>query len=265
MATDFEEEQEEVEEGAPPWMATFADLATLLLTFFVLLLSFANMDVQDFRVALGSVKEALGVQFEHPGDHLGLTTSIVEMSKRESTSKMVLFEDMVIDRIKEIAEAKGLRGGVEAMESDRGVTVRIKEGLLFKAGGAELNTSSDVALEVILEASKQIDYPIWIEGHTDSSPIRTKRYPSNWELSAARAVSALRFLVKKGVSRSRLRIAGYGDVNPIASNTTVLGRQKNRRVEFVFVRPSAKKVSSSSASASEIEKETKRKSDRTKR
>jgi len=235
------EEQEQPAEGAPAWMATFADLCTLLLTFFVLLLSFANTDVLNFRTALGSVKEAFGVQKEHPGDFTGLTTSLVELSTKESTPNLDLFETQLMEKIEVATADSKLKDKIETSVSELGVTVRIKEQVLFPAGSDELATAGHEVMDVIGNLCKLIPMPVWIEGHTDDIPINTKRFPSNWELSTARAISAMRYLTEKsGVNPRRIRVGGYAHVHPLASNETSEGRLKNRRVEFIFTKPNSK-------------------------
>lgn len=231
-------EPEEADEGAPAWMATFADLMSLLLTFFVLLLSFANMDIKNFQTALGSVREAMGVQFEHPGDRMGLTTSIVELSKRESTDKLHTLDNQVSEMFKKLVQGRGAAEQISVGLGDRGIVVRIKNTVLFEPGGTTLTKEAERPLMVVGDAARELDVPLWIEGHTDNRPIRSARFPSNWELSAGRAVSTLRFLQKEArVPKYRMHIAGYADTRPLRSNVTAEGRSENRRVEFVFIQP----------------------------
>lgn len=232
------EEPEEVDEGAPAWMATFADLMSLLLTFFVLLLSFANMDIQNFQTALGSVKEAMGVQFDHPGDKMGLTSSVVEMSQRESTDKLNTLEQEVQQIFEQMSKEEGVGAEMDVSIGDRGIVVRIKNFILFEPGGTVLRKQAHKPLIIIAKVVNGMRLPLWIEGHTDSQPIRTLRFPSNWELSAGRATAALLFLNSEGkVPRYRMRIAGYAETRPLRSNTTAQGRAENRRVEFVIQKP----------------------------
>jgi chemotaxis protein MotB len=238
MGDEFEEDEEEVEEGAPAWMATFADMATLLLTFFVLLLSFANMDVTNFREALGSVREALGVQFKHPGDMVGLTTSVVELSKEESVPNSVPIELRLKQRISAILEGTGLGSSMEVSSEENGIALRVTDRLLFADGEADLLPGAERIMKVVGQIAREIELPLWIEGHTDDRPIRTVRFPSNWELSVARSLAALHHLTaKEALPSTRLRIGGYADSHPLASNETEAGRGRNRRVEFLFLRP----------------------------
>ena len=229
--------------GDAAWMATFADLATLLLTFFVLMLSFANMDVIKFRMALGSVKDALGVEVEHPGDVSALATSPIEMSKRESTDKLELMEEIqLLNQVRDMIKQEGLDGEIEAELSERGVVVRVKGQVLFPLGKATLHKKASATLDTIIKLAKKMPYPMVVEGHTDSRPIRTAGFPSNWELSSARAIAAMRYIVAKGgLDPKRISVAGYAHMRPIASNKTAGGRTKNRRVEFVFLREKKRK------------------------
>jgi chemotaxis protein MotB len=232
-----EELHEEVEEGAA-WMATFADLSTLLLTFFVLLLSFANLDVKNFRMALGSVRDALGVQFRHRGDVKGLATSVVELSKEESTPNFKKLKVEIVRKMETVIEENGFEAEIEAMVSDIGVIVRVRDQALFGPGSDELHEDSERLMAVIVELCETIPMPIWVEGHTDNTPINTRRFPSNWELSASRAAAAMRYLTETGnVPAERIRVGGYADTRPVANNGTLEGRALNRRVEFVFLTP----------------------------
>ncbi len=233
---DLEDDDDDDGGGGAAWMATFADLATLLMTFFVLLLSFSNMDKKLFRVALGSVREALGVQFKHPGDIEGVTTSLIEFSKEESTPNMKVTDDIVLDAVNEILGDSDLKGEVEVERNSRGVVIRLKGKLLFAAGEASLHANSKTTLDVLSEICDAIPLPIAFEGHTDDRPIRTHRFQSNWELSSARATAVMRNLVERGLDPHRAAVAGYAHMKPIASNDSAEGRSTNRRVEMTLLR-----------------------------
>ncbi len=240
----FEDDAPE-EDNSQAWMATFADLATLLLTFFVLLLSFANLDITQFRMALGSVKDALGVRAEHPGSHEALATSPIEFSLKESSSRYQVIEEMrLLAQVKDLIKDAGLKGKVDAKLTKRGVAVSVKGRVLFGVGDAKLTEAAPNTLKTIYKISAKLNSPLVIEGHTDPTPIRTRRYPSNWELSAARAIAAMRYLVgEHAYKRGTVSVAGYADTRPISSNATPEGRARNRRVEFIFLRPNAAKLS----------------------
>lgn len=222
-------------EGAPAWMATFSDLATLLLTFFVLLLSFAELNVTEFKEMLGSVRDAFGVQFESQGHFEALSISPISMSDMGSGPQV---QEEMVREIEELIEEEELEEDVEIELNQGGVTVRVRDRLLFGSGSANIeHLESAEVLTKIASLGEVFRGDISIEGHTDNRPIRTARFPSNWELSAARATSVLRFLVQETeLSRDRMRIAGYADTRPLGPNNSNEGRGRNRRVEFRFSR-----------------------------
>jgi chemotaxis protein MotB len=222
-------------------MATFSDMATLLLTFFVLLLSFANMDVENFKVALGSVKEAFGVQMEQKGDFEAMSTSPVELSQQQSSAQLVTpkQDDVVAqaEKIRRYVRIKGLAKHIAVLATPRGVVLRIKNMVLFDTGSDILRPESVEILKLITDLFSRFEGTLSIEGHTDDKPISTGRFPSNWELSTARSTAVLRALVDTHkLDVTRMRVAGYAAVQPLGDNDTELGRGKNRRVEFVFER-----------------------------
>ncbi len=248
MIDDFEDAGDgDGGEGSPAWMATFGDMMSLLLTFFVLLLSFANMDIVKFREALGSVQDAFGVQEIHPGQFEGRTTSPVELSNRESTSTLDLLdlptrpsqfgmaEEQMMSDIQKLLSERGMDGTIDAELTERGVVLRVKGGLLFESGSDRLVKGAETVLERIAEIARVFPYRLLIEGHTDDIPVRTDRHPSNWHLSAGRAIAALRYLADESrIDPKRLACAGYADMSPLVPNDSAEHRAINRRIEFVF-------------------------------
>jgi chemotaxis protein MotB len=116
------------------------------------------------------------------------------------------------------------------------MVVELPEGILFASGKAKLKDEGEEALAEVAGVLKDIeDRDFQIAGHTDNVPIRTRRFPSNWELSAKRAVNVTRYLIEQGMKKDRLSAAGYADTQPVASNRTAEGRQQNRRIEIVLV------------------------------
>ncbi|RMG90551.1 MAG: flagellar motor protein, partial [Candidatus Dadabacteria bacterium] len=132
-----------------------------------------------------------------------------------------------------------LGGAAEVTMDEEGVTVRVEGKLLFPSGSAELKPEAAAVLDRIAALIKKYTFDLYILGHTDSVPIHTERFPSNWELSSARATAALRYLVERGADPARLVAVGFADSRPIAPNDTPEGRARNRRVEFVFKSPEA--------------------------
>lgn len=240
--------------GAPAWMATFSDLMSLLFVFFVLLLSFANMDATKFRDALGSVQEALGVQFEHPGEVQGLTTSVVEMSKQESTDQLTMIEmaslrktsgksgdgsgEDLVAQAKQMVKGLKLGNIVEVASGHRGVTIRVKGQVLFEPGTTDLRPEAFPILDEIIALTRSFPYHLTIEGHTDDTPVSANARITNWEISTKRAIAALRYFEEVGrIDPSRLACAGYAGTRPIAGNDSEAHRAANRRVEFTFTLP----------------------------
>jgi chemotaxis protein MotB len=231
--------EEEHEEGAPAWMATFADMSTLLLTFFVLLLSFANMDAKKFREMLGSVQDAFGVQKETWGDYMSRSTQAINLSIQTQAGEGPDGEKQQspsMEQVLSIVQAlfQDLGGAAEVFLDDEGVTVRVEGRLLFTSGSAELKPGAAPILDRVTALLQKYTFDLYILGHTDSVPIETAQFPSNWELSSARASSALRYLVAGKADPKRLVAVGFADSRVIAANDTPEGRARNRRVEFLF-------------------------------
>jgi len=232
-------DDEEVDEGAPAWMATFSDMATLLLTFFVLLLSFANMDIVEFRTMMGSVRDAFGVQFESQGDFAARSDSPVTVAPGGSPAAPSVLENApTIMQVREALEQHDIDGEVDAEPVPRGVALRIRDGVLFESGSDVLIPEARPLLQEIGTIAETFADEIAIEGHTDDRPIHTGRFPSNWELSAARSTAVLRQLSASGtLGEVQASIAGYAESRPVADNDTAAGRARNRRVEIILVTP----------------------------
>lgn len=226
----------ECSEGAPAWMATFSDLATLLLTFFVLLLSFAEMDAQRFKIMAGSMKDAFGIQHDRPGMFEARSTTPIEIfDEGVPPGTMNKKQLKAVKRLKEFIRKRKLEGDIEVDNSDRGMLLRLKDNLTFAAGEAELKPE---ARPVLAEIRRMLDaFPagLSVEGHTDNRPIRNGRFPSNWELSTARAVAVLRGLEGKAkLPSDKVSVVGHADRRPLVDNDTAEHRATNRRVEIVF-------------------------------
>ncbi|MDD4731536.1 MAG: flagellar motor protein MotB [Desulfovibrio sp.] len=228
------------DEGLPPWMATFADMVTLLLCFFVLLLSFAEQDVQKFRDVLGSLRDAFGVAVVRTkSTELALeTSSETEVSQAPtSTSEQIL--NGVVVRIRSILEKSPELKRASGVRVDReGVLFDVRSGALFEPGSAQLSPEARQALDSVILVLKEYPLNLVVRGHTDNRPITTGRYASNWELSAARAANALAYIVEVGgIPVNRVKAVGYAHTRPVADNASVEGRLKNQRVEFFFHQP----------------------------
>ncbi len=236
-------------------MATFADLATLLLTFFVLMLSMANIDIQKFREMLGSVQNAFGVTFEQQGEFQPVLKDAPKKGKEvekpiptpqllantrieEAREAAAAVEtSRIAAQVQHLVKVNGLERSVEVRAGKRGVRMRVKGGLLFEPGQATLKPSSYRLLDGIIKVLAKSKFYLIVEGHTDNVPIKTATFPSNWELSAARATAVVRYIANKGgIDPKRLSAIGFGPNYPISPNNTPAGRASNRRVEFIFTK-----------------------------
>ncbi len=249
------------EKGVPAWVMTFADLMTLLMCFFVLLLAFSEMDVEKFKQLSGSMKNAFGVQAEIEVKSIPKGTSLVakEFSpgKPEPTALNTIRQfttqsnRTTLDALnREIAEtrehARRLRAALKdeitkgsvAIETEgKRIIIRIMEQASFDSGRAVVRSEF---LPVIKKITGLIDNTIGevtISGHTDDVPINTPEFRSNWELSTARAVTVAHVLFdQERINENRVTITGHADTRPVAENDTAENRAKNRRVEISIVR-----------------------------
>lgn len=256
--------------GAPAWVITFADLMSLLMCFFVLLLSFSEMDVQKYKLIAGSMKMAFGVQREVRVEQIPKGTTIIspEFSagkpnptflkelRQQTTDETKANLDFADSYYKGKGKGEEREEGAENshavrmrevlrqeieqrlldVESVAGMTIiRIQEKGSFPSGSAELIQPFGAVMQKISDGLATAVGRIVIAGHTDNLPIATKRYRSNWELSAARSVTVLHHLLKfNRFDRRRFLIQGYGDSAPLTSNRTAAGRARNRRVEIIL-------------------------------
>ena len=227
-------------EGAPEWMTTFADMVTLLLCFFVLLLSFANQDIEKFRDMLGSVKEAFGVQKERRQDvNIAYAPTLLErkdLNLKAEQRKQLSLSQMIRDMVN---EDTAIKKQVQVNAENGGVLFRVNDRLIFEPGSAKFTPEAARALDKVIKVLKEHTYDLIVEGHTaDNKEANSSLYPSNWELSSARAASALRYIMEKGgIPAKRLKAVGYAGSRPLVPNDTEENRSHNRRVEFFFRPP----------------------------
>jgi len=230
----------ECPECMPEWLATFGDLMSLLLCFFVLLLSMSTMDAKKVKEAIGSLAGALsvlegGTQTEVSRERIEKATPI---EKNEETARAVNKLSAAITEFKQFSQG-GKGFSVSLKEAQQGFFIRLPADITFAPGSARI-TNSDTLLflkriALIIKEYLPKNIEIQVKGFTDNiPPPPTSPYNDNWELSAARALSVLRVLIKDGVNPKQLSAAAYGEYHPIASNATPEGRAKNRRVEIWF-------------------------------
>ncbi|NPA54838.1 MAG: OmpA family protein [Epsilonproteobacteria bacterium] len=227
----------ECPECMPEWLATFGDLMSLLLCFFVLLLSMSTMDAKKIAEAVGSLSGSMGVmdggiivrnskEKGSPTSQTPTTATNMDKQIKEAVSEM-----------KELSQsAQGNAISIE--EGEEGFLIHLPADITFKSGSAEIaNEDSILFLKRIALIIKTLspEVEVQVRGYTDNiPPPKTSPYQDNWELSAARAITVVKELIKDGVKPTRLSAAAYGQYHPITTNATPAGRAKNRRVDIVF-------------------------------
>ncbi len=306
--------------GAPAWMATFADLMSLLMCFFVLLLAFSEMDLQKYKQVAGSMREAFGVQRKIFAKETPMGTSFVArefspgkpddspiapqvqgsaptrqmwldvkkegkpmgdtgagsgeaaalgkrrddfkdqgtkgQGKGQSTvngmdsvaAKQALIKEMAkmsaqksaeldAEMVKEEMEDEVDKGLVDIIREGRKIIIRIQEKGSFRPGSEKLLAPYNAVLKKVARILETVEGRIKVAGHTDNVPLRSNKYRSNWELSAARSISVVDKLLQDGViDEKRLMVEGYGSNKPLANNNSPEGKALNRRVEIVIVK-----------------------------
>lgn len=238
---DRKKDKDKGKDKAPTWITTFSDLMSLLLTFFILLYSMSTVDAEKFKqmsISLQGVLSNLGHTsiVEPVVDDNGPDDEILDFDDIDNLTdideKILAMYDMVSEYVSE----EGLDAKVSVDMDKRGVFVDIKEAILFDSGSARIKESGHEVLKKIEGLVNNFDNDLVIEGHTDNVPSTTELYPSNWELSTARAVSVLRYLSEEeSVEPRRLTATGYGEHSPIESNDTRENRAANRRVNILII------------------------------
>ncbi|WP_163971673.1 flagellar motor protein MotS [Oceanobacillus halotolerans] len=237
--------------GAPKWMVTYSDMVTLILVFFVLLFSMSQIDIVKFEAISESFQNRMIFEFNSSAIPLEYTNNGAHTESERNTGEMKTpIEDArgsisdngedalssLIEDIERFLDKNDLNDVVSANRTERGVVLVLQESILFETGEAEILDSGMPFLNRISDLLSEIPNDVKVEGHTDSRSISNYRYPSNWELSGARASSVIRYLIDTNdFDSSRFTSVGYGDTRPAVPNNSPENWQKNRRVEIVIL------------------------------
>jgi chemotaxis protein MotB len=215
-------------ENVERWMVSYADFVTLLFCFFTAMYAISNVDTNK----LGKFVESMRVAFHVSGSR-GNAFSVIE--------GVQIFIPTNVELESSMKEALGTllsesRGDINVKRDNRGVVVSIADKFFFESGSASLKGTSAEILDKIAAILLQYTNMIQIEGHTDNIPIKNMEFPSNWELSASRAINVAKyFMSSHNIQPERISTIGYSEYKPVAPNDTTQGRAKNRRVEIVML------------------------------
>jgi chemotaxis protein MotB len=243
----------ECEECLPAWLAAFGDLMSLLLCFFVLLLSMSSMDAKKVSEAIGSLSGAMSVL--EGGSQTEISKKRIQeatpMESEDETAENVNRMQQAIGDANEMTQ-KGQEAVISLEEAQDGFVIELPASLLFKSGSASIeNQDMLLFLKRIALIVDELpnDVKVSVQGHTDNQgPGSKSPFKDNWELSSARAISVLQELLLDGVSPDRISASGFAEYTPVATNATASGREKNRRVELHFYGAKADKKTASTTS-----------------
>ena len=224
------------------WLTTFNDLVTLLMVFFVLLFTMSTIDtqkMQDFQYALQSGlgimetgnKVAISVKRTQPVDDMSHIMTQAEGELKKKGNSQV--SGNLVDQIQQMMDEDP---NIQVTRTHQGTRLSFEDQVLFDFGKAAINPEGFVILDKIAGVLGKMPYAVRVEGHTDNVPIETRRFPSNWELSVARAVSVVKYFAEvSNIDPKKLSAVGYGESRPVAANDTLFNRAKNRRVEILLL------------------------------
>ncbi len=221
---------------ATNWLTTYSDMVTLLLCFFILLYSFSALDVEKFRQFVASFQgQGILDRGSTPLDE----DTLPPPADNEDPSDIEgpFWDDLgsMIGYIKDFLEKHEIDGVVHVYREERGVLIELRDHVLFDSSRADIRREGVVLLDTLTLLFEEMPNSITVEGHTDNIPINTVEFPSNWELSSARASRVVRYFTEiKGLEPTRFAAAGYGEYHPVESNLTAEGRSRNRRVVLVI-------------------------------
>jgi chemotaxis protein MotB len=219
------------------WLTTFNDLITLMMVFFVLVFAMSKGDMEKIKQFRSAIMQGFGALEKKSEGSVGLIeTTRPSVMSGEKFRKEAVPESMrnMIEKIDSLPE-------VETENAEKGMVIRIAGNIFFDSGRSVINPGGLLLLEKIGSLISQLPNRVRIEGHTDNVPIATEAFPSNWDLSAARAVNIVKFLSDRmNIYPRRLSAVGYGESRPIKTNDTSENRALNRRVEIVLLKGEGK-------------------------
>lgn len=245
-------QKHEEHENLERWLISYADFITLLFATFVVLYALSQVDIKDFKALEESIKKAFSqpsIMQGNQGVMKDTSNNIFDASKADSVITPLMLEYMspkyeeesfqdIEKTVNDMAKT-GEIDGVEVIETDRGLIIRFKDDYLFPSGSAVLLPKAKVKLDKVgaIIAKKFVLHNMRVEGHTDPQPIHSAMYPSNWELSSARASGIITYLIRQfSFMPSLFTAIGFADTRPLANNNSSSGKARNRRIEILILR-----------------------------
>lgn len=203
--------------GAPRWTLTFSDVMSQILVFFVMLFSMSTMDKFKYQESVQSMQKAL------------LTKQQQELLEKTDFERLKEINEIINRKI----SSSDARNSVSTKFDKDGIRIIVKDSVFFTSGESDLLPGASPVLLTIANALSGYHFKILVEGHTDNIPISTEKYPSNWELSTARATNVVKYLISQGhLAPERLMATGFAEFRPLLDNNTDSHRARNRRVEI---------------------------------
>lgn len=229
MNSNNSKRREEMEYGNS-WLITYSDMITIILCFFIVFFTFTAEEAS----LLEKIKDTLTTEVE------GLNQENEKLKEeKESLAALLFGSENSLDSAEsfmEFLEKNDLDKSVYIIEDERGLVIRFKDGVLFSSGKAAISEGGFEVLSEIAEKVQGIPNLIVIEGFTDDIPIKTNDFPSNWELSVARAIGVAKFMIDDmDIEEERISVSGFGEQRPIDTNDTEEGRANNRRIEITIL------------------------------
>jgi chemotaxis protein MotB len=229
------------------WLVSYADFITLLFALFVVMYALSSVSEGKFRVLGDSLFNAFGNNVverlpplaQPPAPDLPPRKPVKppEPQTRQREQMRGIAQD-----ISKVLDSLVQGGQVKVTQNNRGISVEINASVLFASGQAQVRPETQRALQEVARVLATTEHGIQVEGYTDDAPISTSQFPSNWELSAARASSVVRLFIDSGVAEPRLSVIGYGPNRPLTSNDTAENRARNRRVTVMILAEAPGKV-----------------------
>lgn len=227
------------------WLISYADFITLLFAFFVVMYAISSVNESKYQMFSASLTSAFGKQIVKSDATVPtneqdlLLKSLVDRRDAKLAEQQQEAMQDITKNINQVMNALVKNGEVSVMQTNRGVAIEINASALFNPGDAVIQGGAINILAEVAKVLEQVDLAIEVEGHTDDIPINTQKFPSNWELSSARASSVVRLFIEHGLKSGHLKAIGSAANYPVTSNDTADGRARNRRITVTILSPAS--------------------------